>query len=68
MVSGDIKMEVVVSRVSDNKAIAWDALTNDKCRRPIIACQVIILNSLKEKIKLSSYPNKIKAIVTLQKR
>jgi tetratricopeptide (TPR) repeat protein len=26
LVTGDIKLEAVVSRVSDNKAIAWDVL------------------------------------------
>lgn len=42
MVSDDIKMEVVVSKVSYNKDIVWDVLTNGNCRRQIIAILLTI--------------------------
>ena len=58
------RQEFWYQRYQITKAIAWDVLTNGKCRRLKIA---IIMNTLKERSKLSSYPNRIKALATLQR-
>jgi hypothetical protein len=58
LVTGDIKIEVVVSKVSDNKDIVLDVLTNDKCRRQIIALQTHTVSNVMKALYIAKENDK----------